>query len=165
MTTAPVFEPSERNLLKLIAGRMIPPELNPALPGADDEEIMKRIFDNDTGALRTLRIAMHNLLAEDPLPVAIGSLDSESLAIWIARWEKGWPGETHTFFSLFMALLLRAYYRDARVLNTYGRRPGPPFPEGYVLEQGDWSLLDAVRDRPPLFRAPPRSNGDSDGKL
>ena len=27
-----------------------------------------------------------------------------------------------------------------------------PFPKGYDLEQGDWSLLDAVRQRAPFWR-------------
>jgi hypothetical protein len=27
-----------------------------------------------------------------------------------------------------------------------------PFPKGYDLEQGDWSLLDPVRARPRLYR-------------
>ena len=27
-----------------------------------------------------------------------------------------------------------------------------PFPQGYVLEEGDWALLDPVRARPPSLR-------------
>ena len=33
-----------------------------------------------------------------------------------------------------------------------GIEPQPPFPKGRVLEQGDWSLLDAVRGRPRMWR-------------
>jgi hypothetical protein len=33
-----------------------------------------------------------------------------------------------------------------------GREPRAPFPQGHVLEQGEWSLLDAVRSRPPMWR-------------
>jgi hypothetical protein len=27
-----------------------------------------------------------------------------------------------------------------------------PFPKGYVLQDGDWSLLDPVKARPPSLR-------------
>jgi hypothetical protein len=38
------------------------------------------------------------------------------------------------------------------VLRSLGMEPRPPFPKGHVVEQGDWSLLDAVRNRKPLWR-------------
>jgi len=49
-------------------------------------------------------------------------------------------------------LILGAYYRDDRVLIALKQDARAPFPKGYSLEQGDWSLLDAVRRRPPLWR-------------
>ncbi len=53
--------------------------------------------------------------------------------------------------------MLQCYYRDDRVIRSLGLEPGPPFPKGYTVEQGDWSLLEAVRNRPPMWR-------DVDGK-
>ena len=49
-------------------------------------------------------------------------------------------------------VILSAYYRDDRVLVALGHEARSPFPKGYVLEPGDWSLLDAVRDRAPFWR-------------
>jgi hypothetical protein len=49
-------------------------------------------------------------------------------------------------------VILQCYYRDDRVLNSPGIEPRPPFQRGHVVEQGDWSLLDAVRNRPQLWR-------------
>ena len=49
-------------------------------------------------------------------------------------------------------VILGAYYRDDRVLLALRLEARAPFPKGYDLEQGDWSLLDAVRARPPLWR-------------
>ena len=49
-------------------------------------------------------------------------------------------------------MILGAYYRDDRVLQSLGLEARAPFPQGYVLQQGDWSLLDAVRKRPLLWR-------------
>jgi hypothetical protein len=49
-------------------------------------------------------------------------------------------------------VVLQCYYRDDRVLYWLGLELRPPFPEGYVLEQGDWSLLDPVKARPSMWR-------------
>jgi hypothetical protein len=35
---------------------------------------------------------------------------------------------------------------------SLGMEPRPPFPEGFEIEQGDWSLLDPVRGHPKLYR-------------
>ena len=49
-------------------------------------------------------------------------------------------------------VVLLCYYRDDRVMRSLGLEPRPPFPKGHVVEQGDWSLLDPVRARPPMWR-------------
>ena len=54
-------------------------------------------------------------------------------------------------------VILQCYYRDDRVVRSLGLEPRPPFPKGYSVEQGDWSLLDPVRRRPRMWRdVPPR---------
>jgi len=49
-------------------------------------------------------------------------------------------------------VVLQCYYRDDRVVRSLGLEPRPPYPKGHELEQGDWSLLDPVRARPPMWR-------------
>jgi hypothetical protein len=49
-------------------------------------------------------------------------------------------------------VVLQCYYRDDRVLRSLGLELRPPFPQGHTLEQGDWSLLDPVKKRPPMLR-------------
>ena len=49
-------------------------------------------------------------------------------------------------------VVLQCYYRDDRVLRSLGLELRPPFPKGYELEQGDWSLLDPVKARPSTLR-------------
>src|SRR6516162_1999713 len=39
-----------------------------------------------------------------------------------------------------------------RVMRSLGLEPRPPYPKGFEVEQGDWSLLDPVRARPKLYR-------------
>jgi hypothetical protein len=49
-------------------------------------------------------------------------------------------------------VVLQCYYRDDRIMRSLGMDPRPPFPKGHEVEQGDWSLLDPVRNRPKLYR-------------
>ena len=56
-------------------------------------------------------------------------------------------------------VVLQCYYRDDRVVRSLGLEPRPPFPKGYMLEDGDWSLLDPVRARPPMWRRAPQRSG------
>jgi hypothetical protein len=49
-------------------------------------------------------------------------------------------------------VVLQCYYRDDRVLRSLGLELRAPFPLGYTLEQGDWSLLDPVKARPSSLR-------------
>jgi hypothetical protein len=44
-------------------------------------------------------------------------------------------------------VVLQCYYRDDRVLRSLGLELRAPFPKGYVLEEGDWGLLDPVKAR------------------
>jgi hypothetical protein len=48
--------------------------------------------------------------------------------------------------------VLQCYYRDDRVMRSLGIEPRSPYPKRRVLEQGDWSLLNRVRDRPRMWR-------------
>jgi hypothetical protein len=52
-------------------------------------------------------------------------------------------------------IILQCYYRDDRVMRSLGLEPRPPFPMGFEVEQGDWSLLDPVRARPKFYREVP----------
>ena len=38
------------------------------------------------------------------------------------------------------------------IVRSLGMELRPPFPKGHVVEQGDWSLLDPVRNRPSFWR-------------
>jgi len=49
-------------------------------------------------------------------------------------------------------VVAQCYYRDDRVMQSLGMELRPPFPKGFEVEQGDWSLLDPVRARPAFYR-------------
>jgi hypothetical protein len=54
--------------------------------------------------------------------------------------------------AILVRVVLQCYSRDDRVLRSLGLELRAPFPKGYELEQGDWSLLDPVKARPPMLR-------------
>lgn len=43
-------------------------------------------------------------------------------------------------------------YEDSRVQHIHGRRPGVSFPDGYAEVQGDWPLLDDVKNKLSIYR-------------
>ena len=49
-------------------------------------------------------------------------------------------------------VVLQCYYRDDRVLRSLGLELRAPFPTGYVLKEGDWSLLKPVKARAGTLR-------------
>ena len=56
---------------------------------------------------------------------------------------------------LLVNVVVRCYYRDDRVMRSLNMELRPPFPKGFELEQGDWSLLDPVRARGRAYREVP----------
>lgn len=47
---------------------------------------------------------------------------------------------------------LKAYYTDPEVLRRLSAGAVPPFPDGNVLDDDDWSILEPVFERGPIFR-------------
>jgi hypothetical protein len=132
--------------LRVLAGLMIPASTRHGVPGADDAPIFADILkslERDTADTRT---ALRQLAALSG--GAFAGLSPERRAEVAARFrqEGGSP-----LFALNRVVLL-CYYRDDRVMRSLGQEPRSPFPKGHVVEQGDWSLLDPVRKRPPMWR-------------
>lgn len=152
MSVESQFTREELQFLKQIVGRIIPASPVDGLPGADDEQILSGFLDTATANSDDLKKQMHDLAVEDGGLSQLLAMDEAGFDKRFAHWANRWPENAHPFFALLMPLLLRVYYQDPRVHAAHGRRPGAPFPEGYVLIAGDWSLLDKVRARPPLYR-------------
>ncbi|MDZ7683948.1 MAG: gluconate 2-dehydrogenase subunit 3 family protein [Gammaproteobacteria bacterium] len=58
------------------------------------------------------------------------------------------------FRQLFQMAVLPAYYQDDRVMMAIGLPPRPAWPEGYEIDPTDWSLVDPVKARGPIWREP-----------
>ena len=51
-----------------------------------------------------------------------------------------------------VSIIAQCYYRDDRVMRSLEMEPRSPFPQGFEVEQGDWSLLDPVKRRGRIYR-------------
>ena len=116
------------------------------MPGADDPAIQADIvatLGRDTGLVRE---ALDQLarLAGQPL-ASLDPARREAVAAELRA--KGGAA-----LATLARVVLQCYYRDDRVVRSLGLEPRPPYPQGHVLEDGDWSLLDPVRARPPMWR-------------
>jgi hypothetical protein len=132
---------------RALAGMIIPPSAIYGVPGADDE----RIFNDILRSLERDRDDVCRALAHLARLAggAFAGLDPARRAEVTATFREtgGAP------LAALVRVVLLCYYRDDRVMQSLGLEPRPPFPRGHVGEQGDWSLLDPVRARRPIYRS------------
>ena len=131
----------QRRSLRCLAGMMIPASAEYGVPSAADETIFADI-------LRSFgRDEPHVLAVLQKLEGFADLAPAQREVVAAQLREAG--GEALIGLS---RVILQCYYRDDRVMRSLGLEPRPPFPQGFEVEQGDWSLLDPVRARPKLYR-------------
>ena len=146
--SADTLTPTQRDDLRAIAGIIVPASAEFDVPGADDPAIQADVLatlGRDAAAVREaldefVRLAGSSFAGLDPARREVVALE--------LRAKGGAAVATLT------RVVLQCYYRDDRVVRSLGLEPRPPYPKGHVLEDGDWSLLDPVRARPPFWRRP-----------
>jgi hypothetical protein len=133
--------------LRVLAGTIIPPSETYGMPGADDELIFSDILRSLERDRNDIVLALAHLasLSEG----AFADLDPKRRGVVAANFREAGGAP----LAALVRVVLLCYYRDDRVMRALGQEPRPPFPQGHVVEQGDWSLLDPVRARPPLYRS------------
>jgi hypothetical protein len=129
-----------------VAGTMIPADPAFGVPGADDPAILVDIARSVGRDLPLVRQALAAIAAKSVGAFAGLDRDRKEALINDYYANGGAPAVA------LGRVILGAYYRDDRVLLALGLEARAPFPKGYELEQGDWSLLDAVRKRAPFWR-------------
>jgi hypothetical protein len=143
--TEMTLSPAERRDLRCVAGMMIPASAEFGVPGADDAAIFADITASLGRDFEGVREALGVLGA------GFGDLDEARREAVVASFQAKGGGLP----AILSRVILQCYYRDDRVVLSLGLEPRAPFPKGYTLEQGDWSLLDPVRTRPKMWRDAP----------
>ncbi len=142
------FNNRELILLRRLAGAIIGASDEFQIPGADDDIIFNRLLERAAPAAVKLRISMADFFEQFGGVASVAMLDDEDFGQMTVEIQR----KRHSFSSSIMTLVAQSYYEDPRVLLSLGKEARPPFPEGNHLEQGDWSLLDEVKKRKPMYR-------------
>jgi hypothetical protein len=146
MTADSSLTPRQTDDLRAIANMIIPASEEFDVPGADDPTIQADILATLGRDTVPVREALDRLARFAGAPLA--SLDPARREA-VAEELRATGGEA---VATLTRVVLQCYYRDDRVVRSLGLDPRPPYPHGHELEQGDWSLLDPVRTRPPFWR-------------
>ena len=135
--------------LRCLAEMIIPASAEYGVPSAGDDAIFADILhslgrdaDHVVAVLQTLDTLSGGVFAD---------LDPQRRDAVAARL-RDTAGASLMYLT---RIVLQCYYRDDRVMRSLDMEVRPPFPRGFEVEQGDWSLLDPVRARPKLFRDVP----------
>ncbi|WFU79025.1 hypothetical protein QA645_31520 [Bradyrhizobium sp. CIAT3101] len=140
---------AQRDDLRAIAGMIVPASDEYKVPGADDGAIQADILATLGRDTRLVIAALDHLarLAGGQL----AELDAAKRDAVAQEFRKDGGAAAATL----VRVVLQCYYRDDRVLRSLGLELRAPFPKGYVLPDGDWSLLDPVKARAGTLRRAP----------
>jgi hypothetical protein len=128
---------------------IIPASTEYGVPGADDAAIQADILKTLGRDTETVRAALDHLARLAGTPLAdLDPARRDAVA-------KEFRASGGTAAATLVRVVLQCYYRDDRVLRSLGLELRAPFPKGYTLEEGDWSLLNPVKSRPPSLRRAP----------
>jgi len=132
--------------LRCLAEMMIPASAEYGVPSAGDDAIFGEIVQSVGRDAGHVIAVLQSLDAMSGGPFAdLEPLRRDPIAARLR--ETGGEALMH-----LTTIILQCYYRDDRVMRSPGMEPRPPFPTGFDLEQGDWSLLEPVRARPNVYR-------------
>ena len=137
---------AQRDDLRAIAAMIVPASTEYNVPGADDAAIQADVLATLGRDAPVVSAALDHLAHLAGMPLASLDPARRDAVAREFRASGGAAGAT------LVRVVLQCYYRDDRVLRSLGLELRAPFPKGYELEQGDWSLLDPVKARPPTLR-------------
>ena len=137
---------AQRDDLRTVAAMMIPASAEFHVPGADDAAIQADVLATLGRDTAMVREALGHLARLAGIPLA--DLDPARRETIADEFRSTGGAAAATL----IRVVLQCYYRDDRVVRSLGLELRPPFPKGYPLEQGDWSLLDPVKARASMWR-------------
>jgi hypothetical protein len=149
MSAENALTPAQRDDLRTIAAMIIPASDEYKVPGADDAAIQADMLATMGRDTDMVRAALDHLARLAGKPLA--ELDPAGRDA-VAREFRATGGNAA---ATLVRVVLQCYYRDDRVLRSLGLELRAPFPKGYVLPDGDWSLLDPVKARAGTLRRAP----------
>jgi hypothetical protein len=130
---------NEREILRLLAGMIVPASQKYNIPGADDPLIFADILDSARAI-------------DEQIRESIGFAIDCGLGDGLSPAELRPTLEGQIQMAPLVSLVMQCYYRDDRVMISLDMEPRPPYPRGYDVPNGDWSMLEAVQRRGKIWR-------------
>ena len=148
--TKSLFTDDERLAVTALAAMVIPASEEYGVPGADDPAIVDNILVDASRYPEQLKdaLAALNALAQEEAGLPYASVSDDKRKEITSAFRKSHVGHA----KLFANLTVQGYYRDDRVMRSIGLEARPPHPQGYEVEQGDWSLVNPVKKKAPFYR-------------
>ena len=128
------FTPEQQTLMRTLAGMIVPASATYEVPGADDDLIFADLLNSATAQVDEVRAALE--VAE-----SLGEPSAHQTELQMSE-----------AFAPLVVLVMQCYYRDDRVMRSLGMEARAPYPKGFEVEQGDWSLLEPVQQRGKIWR-------------
>lgn len=154
MSTAETsFTEEETQALGMLVDMIIPASDAYGLPGANDPAIFSDILTTAGPKHEMVRAALAALdgLSGESQGNVFSALDPDARDGIAEAFRRRHPAEAE----LLATITVQSYYRDSRVMRALDMETRPPFPEGFSVDQGDWSLLEPVRARSEFYRKAP----------
>lgn len=166
ITTDNPFTEVEAETLAALADAIIPASGEFDMPGAGDPAIAadilataKRYADAVCAGLK-----LQDDLAQAAYGASFRLLDAAQKADFVERGNRagGWDDVEWEYDAAALSgqrtvvsIVAQCYYRDDRVMRALGMEARSPYPQGFEVEEGDWSLLEPVKRRGQLYRDAP----------
>ena len=166
ITTDNPFTDAEAETLAALADAIIPANAEFDMPSAGDGAIAADILATAKRYADAVRagLKLQDDLAELAYGTAFRDLDAAQRDDFVDRsnraggWDDvDWPYDAAAIAGqrTVVSIVAQCYYRDDRVMQALGMEARSPFPQGFEVEEGDWSLLDPVKQRGKLYRDAP----------
>ena len=145
-----LFTDDERLAVTALAAMVIPASEEYGVPGADDPAIVDNILVDASRYPEQLKDALAALdaLAQKEAGLPYTSVSDVKRKAITSAFRKSHVGHA----KMFANLTVQGYYRDDRVMRSIGLEARPPHPQGYEVEQGDWSLVNPGKKKAPFYR-------------
>ena len=145
----PLYTERQQLLLRAIADTIVPANTTYAVPGAGDDRIFADLLTVAKAHASTLGSLLDSIdqFSREHHQGGFLEVSHDARLSTAEAFRAAYPNDT----TLLETLVIQVYYRDDRVMRSLDMEVRPPFPNGFVVEEGDWSLLDPVRARSEFY--------------
>ena len=146
-TGSAILSDEQIRSLRAVAGLMIPPSAAHGVPGADDERIFADLVATLERDGAQVRLALGWL--DDAAGGCLADLPDAARHEACERLRH----EAPDLAGVLVNVIVRCYYRDDRVVRSLELPVRAPYPQGFEVTPGDYSLTAPVVARGRIWRA------------